>query len=222
MTNKIVGIFGGAFDPVHKGHVKIAEQCIETIGMEKIIIVPTGVSPFKKDLTNEKTRLSILQIAFSKDHYEISDYELRQSKKDKNPSYTINTLKFLTKESPSSFVLIMGSDALATINQWYQWEMILNYCHILVVNRNDNALKVDDLDSKVYDFVTKHKIDKSEDLSMKDNRGIYFANFPLLPFSSTDIRTKISQKKSIENLVTPEVSDFMNKTASYKSDGHKI
>ncbi len=116
----------------------------------------------------------------------------------------------------------MGSDALATINQWYQWEMILNYCHILVVNRNDNALKVDDLDSKVYDFVTKHKIDKLEDLSMKDNRGIYFANFPLLPFSSTDIRTKLSQKRSIENLVTPEVSDFINKTASYTSDGHKI
>ena len=222
MTNKIVGIFGGAFDPVHKGHVKIAEQCIETIGMEKIIIVPTGVSPFKKELTDEETRLSILQIAFSNHQYEISDYELRQSKKDKNPSYTINTLKFLTKESPSSFVLIMGSDALATINQWYQWEMILNYCHILVVNRNDNALKVDDLDSKVYDFVTKHKIDKLEDLSMKDNRGIYFANFPLLPFSSTDIRTKLSQKRSIENLVTPEVSDFINKTASYTSDGHKI
>ena len=222
MTNKIVGIFGGAFDPVHKGHVKIAEQCIETIGMEKIIIVPTGISPFKKELTDEKTRLSILQIAFSNDQYEISDYELRQSKKDKNPSYTINTLKFLTKESPSSFVLIIGSDALATINQWYQWEMILNYCHILVVNRNDNALKVDDLDSKVYDFVTEHKIDKLEDLSMKDNRGIYFANFPLLPFSSTDIRTKLSQKKSIENLVTPEVSDFINKTASYTSDGHKI
>ena len=100
MTNKIVGIFGGAFDPVHKGHIKIAEQCIETIGMEKIIIVPTGVSPFKKELTNEKTRLSILQIAFSKDHYEISDYELRQSKKDKNPSYTINTCLLYTSPSP--------------------------------------------------------------------------------------------------------------------------
>ena len=222
MTNKIVGIFGGAFDPVHKGHIKIAEQCIETIGMEKIIIVPTGVSPFKKDLTNEKTRLSILQIAFSKDHYEISDYELRQSKKDKNPSYTINTLKFLTKKSPSSFVLIMGSDALATINRWYQWEMILNYCHILVVSRKEDDLKVDGLDPKVFDFVTKHKIDKLEDLSIKDKGGIYFANFPLLPFSSTDIRNKMSQKKSIENLVTPEVSDFIKKTASYTSDGHKI
>ena len=76
MTNKIVGIFGGAFDPVHKGHIKIAEQCIETIGMEKIIIVPTGVSPFKKELTNEKTRLSILQIAFSKiiTKYQIMNY----------------------------------------------------------------------------------------------------------------------------------------------------
>ena len=172
MTNKIVGIFGGAFDPVHKGHIKIAEQCIETIGMEKIIIVPTGVSPFKKELTNEKTRLSILQIAFSKDHYEISDYELRQSKKDKNPSYTINTLKFLTKKSPSSFVLIMGSDALATINRWYQWEMILNYCHILVVSRKEDDLKVNGLGPKVFDFVTKHKIDKLEDLSIKDKGGI--------------------------------------------------
>ena len=222
MTNKIVGIFGGAFDPVHKGHIKIAEQCIETIGMEKIIIVPTGVSPFKKELTNEKTRLSILQIAFSKDHYEISDYELRQSKKDKNPSYTINTLKFLTKKSPSSFVLIMGSDALATINRWYQWEMILNYCHILVVSRKEDDLKINSLEPKVFDFVKKHKIDKLEDLSIKDKGGIYFAKFPLLPFSSTDIRTKIFQKKSIENLVTPEVSDFIKKTASYTSDGHKI
>ena len=222
MTNKIVGIFGGAFDPVHKGHIKIADQCIEKIGMEKIIIVPTGVSPFKKELTNEKTRLSILQIAFSNDQYEISDYELRQSKKDKNPSYTINTLKFLTKESPSSFVLIMGSDALATINKWYQWKMILNYCHILVVSRKEDDLKVDCLDPKIIDFVKKHKIDKLEDLSIKDKGGIYFAKFPLLPFSSTDIRTKMAQKKSIENLVTPEVSDFINKTASYTSDGHKI
>ena len=65
-------------------------------------------------------------------------------------------------------------------------------------------------------------IDKLEDLSIKDKGGIYFAKFPLLPFSSTDIRTKMSQKKSIENLVTPEVSDFIKKTASYTSDGHKI
>ena len=129
---------------------------------------------------------------------------------------------FLTKKSPSSFVLIMGSDALATINRWYQWEMILNYCHILVVSRKEDDLKINGLEPKVFDFVTKHKIDKLEDLSIKDKGGIYFAKFPLLPFSSTDIRTKMSQKKSIENLVTPEVSDFIKKTASYTSDGHKI
>ena len=116
----------------------------------------------------------------------------------------------------------MGSDALATINRWYQWEMILNYCHILVVSRKEDDLKINGLEPKVFDFVTKHKIDKLEDLSIKDQGGIYFAKFPLLPFSSTDIRTKMSQKKSIENLVTPEVSDFIKKTASYSSDGHKI
>ena len=88
--------------------------------------------------------------------------------------------------------------------------------------RKEDDLKVDCLDPKVIDFVKKHKIDKLEDLSIKDKGGIYFAKFPLLPFSSTDIRTKMAQKKSIENLVTPEVSDFIKKTASYTSDGHKI
>ena len=222
MTNKIVGIFGGAFDPVHKGHIKIAEQCIKTLGMDKVIIVPTGVSPFKKKLTDEKNRLSILQIAFSDSRYEISDYELRQSKIDKKPSYTINTLKYLTKESPSSFVLIMGSDALATINQWYQWEMILNYCHILVVSRKEGNLIIDSLAPKIHDFVTKNKVSNLENLLIKKKGGIYFAKFPLLPFSSTDIRNKIYQKESIEDDVTPEISDFIKKTSSYNSDGHKI
>lgn len=222
MTNKIIGIFGGAFDPVHKGHIKIAEQCIKKIGMDKIIIVPTGISPFQKKLTDKKTRLSILRIAFSGKEYEISDYELHKSNLDKKPSYTINTLKYLTKESLSSFVLIMGSDAFTTINQWHHWKKILNYCHIIIVGRKESDFKLDNLDPAIHDFVTKHKIDKLEDLSIKDKRGIYFAKFPLLPFSSTDIRAKISRKESIKNLVTPEVSNFINKTASYKSDGHKI
>ena len=85
MANKIVGIFGGAFDPVHKGHIKIAEQCVVKLGMDKVIIVPTGISPFNKILTDDKVRLSIIKIAFTDKWYEISDYELRQSKKDKKP-----------------------------------------------------------------------------------------------------------------------------------------
>ena len=101
-------------------------------------------------------------------------------------------------------------------------DLIIKNTDSLLSLIDDVDFKLDNLDPAIHDFVTKHKIDKLEDLSIKDKRGIYFAKFPLLPFSSTDIRAKISRKESIKNLVTPEVSNFINKTASYKSDGHKI
>lgn len=222
MTNKIVGVFGGAFDPVHKGHVLIAEQCINKIGMDKIIIIPTGISPFNKNLNDENIRISLAKIAFPDKKYEISDYELTQSKINKKPSYSINTLKFLTKQSASTHIFIIGADTLKTFNQWYEWEQILDYCHLLVISREEEEINIDILAPTLRDFILSNKVDDFMDLSNKNNGNIYFAKFPLLPFSSKIIRTRISQNKSIKNLVTPEVLEFINKTSCYKSGGHEI
>ena len=222
MANKIVGIFGGAFDPVHKGHIKIAEQCVVKLGMDKVIIVPTGISPFNKILTDDKVRLSIIKIAFTDKWYEISDYELRQSKKDKKPSFTINTIKYLARESSTSYVLILGSDSLLTIDQWHKWQDILGYCHLLIISREDKDFNFNILKPSIRDFVIKNKVNEFNNLLNKSYGGIFFTKFPFLPYSSSEIRSRISQKKSIKSFVSPEIFEFISKTGCYDSDGQRI
>ena len=215
MNHKIVGIFGGAFDPVHIGHVKVANQCLIDAKMEKVIIVPTGLSAYEKKLTDEKIRLLMTKLAFNDERFDISDYELRQSKIYNKPSYTINTLRHLTKNSSYSYALIIGSDTLQKLDEWYQWDKILDYCNLFVVPRKISGNDINNLSLSIKNLVTKHKATRLSELSIKRKGCIYFASFPMLPFSSTEIRSLMSQKKSIKKYVSPEIYDFIMQTKCY-------
>jgi len=115
MPRKLIGIFGGAFDPVHNGHYAITKHCIEKLCMEKIIVVPTGTSPLNKKLTNDNFRLEMLHKVFHEDCYEISEYEVLQSKKNNNPTYTIDTLKYLTARDEQTSCLYYGDGFIAKL-----------------------------------------------------------------------------------------------------------
>lgn len=130
-----VGIFGGAFDPVHTGHVALAVKAKKELKLAELIVIPTANSPFGKDCgASFADRFEMARLAFEGMEYvSISDIE----KKLGGKSYTINTLRALREIYPSGtdFHLIIGGDQLFTIEKWYRYESILKECHVCAVTR---------------------------------------------------------------------------------------
>ena len=136
VNNKLIGLFGGAFDPIHKAHISIAQNCIKKIGLDKIIFIPTGHSPDSKNLSSHNHRLKMLNIVCRGGEFEFSDFEINKYLNQKKISYTINTLKYFKKNNDSTLFFILGTDAFSKINSWHKWNEILNYCHLVLINRD--------------------------------------------------------------------------------------
>lgn len=130
------GIFGGTFNPPHKGHTRLAEKAAELLGLDRMIIIPSCIPPHKipGKLASGDDRMQMCRLAFEGDFYEISSMELDRGDK----SYTVETLRELKKLYPDDeFYFIIGSDMLATFTQWYCWEEILTLAHICAASREE-------------------------------------------------------------------------------------
>lgn len=114
-----IAIFGGSFDPPHKGHVKVVETALEQLDIEKLVIVPTYLNPFKSAFhTPAAQRLGWLQKLFSgNEKIEVSDFEVSQNR----PVPTIETVHHFAQSSPNPY-LIIGADNLASLHKWYRFE----------------------------------------------------------------------------------------------------
>lgn len=132
-----IGIYGGAFNPVHKGHVKLAEEVKTKADLDRIIIMPSGVSPHKSSdtLICSEHRLKMCELAFEGEDYIISDLEIKREGK----SYTVDTVTELKKIYPDDeLYLIMGSDMLLCFHRWYRYEDILSVSKIVATTRQDD------------------------------------------------------------------------------------
>ena len=129
-----IGIYGGAFNPVHKGHIKLAEEVKTKAHLDKIIIMPSGQSPHKssQSLVESEHRLEMCRLAFEGEDYIISDLEIKREGK----SYTVDTVTELKKIYPDDeLYLIMGSDMLLSFHRWYRYEDILSAVTICATTR---------------------------------------------------------------------------------------
>ena len=155
--NKFIGLFGGAFDPIHKAHIEIAENVHKLLNLNKIIFIPTGISPFNKNLTEYNHRLAMLNLVCLNKNFEVSDIEIVKSISSSEKSYTIDTLKYLFDKNNATYFFILGSDALAQISDWYKWKDIIKYSHLIFVERQGSLLK-DCLSEEINNFVNKYKV----------------------------------------------------------------
>ncbi|MEK9771422.1 MAG: nicotinate (nicotinamide) nucleotide adenylyltransferase [Nitrosomonadales bacterium] len=135
MSN-IVAVYGGAFDPFHKGHQYVMQE-VKSIGLKKIIIVPTGSPVFEKELIDSSHRINLIKATAIGD-YVIEDFELKKT----TPSYTFNTIQHLKKKY-KNLVIVIGEDNLFNIKKWYRLEDLLNITSFLVIGRHSSIMNIE-------------------------------------------------------------------------------
>ncbi len=186
-----VGLFFGSFNPIHIGHLIIANFILDESDLEKIWFVISPLNPFKTDnsLLEEHARLLLVRTAIENDERLVaSDAEFKLSK----PSFTIHTLNYLKENYPENkFSIIMGSDSFQNLHLWKHYESIISYYKILIYRRPG--------------YEVENKI----------NAEIEILNAPLLNISSTEIRKLIKQGKSIRYFVPENVREEIERNQFY-------
>ena len=211
-----VGLFGGAFDPVHNGHLHVANACLTKLTLDKMVIMPTGESAFRKPLSPAYHRVQMLKRAFSSKIFEIDEFEINSAIK-KQPSYTVSTLKYLRAKCSSRLFLILGADTFSSFHKWYQFVDIIDYCHIIIINRNQIKIDEVDLDNKLKKFTEQYVTDSIKDLQSATSGKIFFLNIQPIEISSTEIKNKIFQNKSVSTSVPIEVAKYIEENKLYAS-----
>lgn len=200
-----VGIMGGSFDPIHLGHLVVANEVLNIHSLDEIIFVPTGNPPHKNGLKADSFhRLLMVNMAvLSNDKFKVSDFEINNSEK----SYTLNTLKKFHKlYENTEFFFITGSDAVIDLPNWYEPDEILKLCTFIAVSRP--GISIDEVNNKINEI--KHKYDGNIEL----------LQVPMLQISSTDIRRRFNMGISAKYLLPDTVEQYIIKNKLYKEGGH--
>ena len=190
-----IAIYGGSFDPPHKGHKLLAKNLAEICGADRVIIIPTALSPFKKSSgATSQDRYNMCELAFNEPFFEISDIEIKRGGK----SYTIDTLREVKKLYPDSqLYLFMGDDMFLSFNKWYKYQDILDICVLVAACRTTNLEKFDIMKSFAEDV-----------LNIGEDGAIICESVPI-ETSSTQIRESIKNgfgSEYLENAVYQYIS----------------
>ncbi|WP_343615270.1 nicotinate (nicotinamide) nucleotide adenylyltransferase [Flavobacterium sp.] len=190
-----IGLYFGTYNPIHVGHLIIANHMAEYAGLDQIWMVVTPHNPLKKKATllDDQQRLQMVFLA-TEDYPKIkpSDIEFKLPQ----PSYTVITLAHLQEKYPNhEFSLIMGEDNLKTLHKWKNYEVILENHDIYVYPRIS---------------------DEPENVELKSHPKIHVIDAPIVEISSTFIRNNIKEGKNIQPLLPPKVWEYIDHNNFYK------
>jgi nicotinate-nucleotide adenylyltransferase len=195
---KRVGVMGGSFDPIHNAHLAMAEHVREALDLEQVLFVPAGDQPLKpgEGVAPVGHRVEMVRLAIrGNPHFALSEVDLREG-----PSYTADTLRILSREmgGPERVALwfIVGADSLRTFPRWHAPETILRYARLAVVQRPGSSLEEANLPPH---YLTR----------------IDAIDTPLLDISSTGIRERVRQSRSIRYLVPEAVREYIEVEGLY-------
>lgn len=191
-----IGLYGGTFDPVHCGHLIIAQYVKDELSLDKIYFIPASAPPHKTFKAEPSLRYQMLQLAIAGNPgFAISDFEMTSS----SVSYSVDTVAHFKNQfnlSRDGLFFIIGSDSFVDFPKWREPDQIVQLCQIVVFPRNRN--------------------DWSRAANRFKKQVIYLRSAPLIEISSTHIRTFVQQGRSIKYLVPDAVENFIASTKLYR------
>lgn len=200
---KKYGIFGGSFNPIHYGHLMICEYIKEEMGLDKVIFIPTGNPPHKELELSAEDRYEMVRLAISPNpDFEISDIETTRVKM----SYTVDTIRELKKiYKEEKLYFLIGLDSLFQLKTWMKIGDLSQEIEFVVALRPG--------------YLDKEEVNKEIDF-LRENFGtkINLIKTPLYEISSTDLRDRIREGKSLRYLIPKKVLDYIEESGFYKVD----
>ncbi|MDY6815330.1 MAG: nicotinate-nucleotide adenylyltransferase [Pseudomonadota bacterium] len=193
-------IYGGTFDPIHHGHLRLAIELCDRLEVERVSLVPCYIPPHRSDTgASASQRLKLMELAMQGEpRLYIDDRELRRA----GASYTADTLRQLREElgPDQPLVMVVGTDAFAGFDRWREWERIPELAHIVVVRRPGPALDPENTPARL---LARRRVEDVGSLRSTPAGCILELDPPLLDISATGIRERIAAGRSPRYL-TPD------------------
>ncbi|OQB15763.1 MAG: Nicotinate-nucleotide adenylyltransferase [Firmicutes bacterium ADurb.Bin193] len=197
-----IGVLGGTFDPIHYGHLFIAENAMQVFALDKVMFIPTGIPPHKVmiNVTDKQHRFNMVSLAVkSNTCFEVSNIEVAKD----TISYTIDTMTELKKLYPNDlFYYIVGADSLYDMASWKNFRKLAKLFEIISINRMTGK------------FLDVAEISKS--ITEKYGFVIHTLEVPILEISSTEIRRRVQEGLPIKYMLPDNVERYIRKHKLYK------
>jgi nicotinate-nucleotide adenylyltransferase len=218
-----IGIYGGAFNPIHYGHLRTAEEVFEMLSLDKIVFMPSGRTPFDKpELERAEHRYEMVRRAVKGNrHFEVSDLEISR----RGRSYTVDTIRELKgRYRNCELYFILGIDAFLDLPDWKQPDILVRLASLAVISRPGYTFS--DLASSPYlegvsprklKALDKGKINKCS-FRLSDSQNVYLCNVTELNISASRIRNLVTSGGKIKYLLPDSVKSYIISNKLYKSN----
>lgn len=212
---QLIGLLGGTFNPIHFGHLRMAQELADALKLAEIRFIPSANPPHKDEVgVSAEHRAAMVKIAIqSNPLFSLDACELKRE----GTSFTIDTLISLRESlgGETALCLIMGSDAFIKLNTWHRWQRLLDYAHIVLVQRPDSKPQEKlpaELDTVLHDHYTEQHADL-----IKENAGfITMQSITEQQISATQIRSLLKHGQSARYLLPNEVIEYIQQHQLYQ------
>ncbi len=206
-----IGILGGTFDPIHLGHIHVAKELQLLFKLKEVRFIPCYLPPHRSTPeSSAEQRLNMVKLALDNQPNLIADDREIQRK---DISYMIDTLLSLHQEfSNTPLCLMMAVDQFDTFDTWHHWQDILQYAHLIIVNRPNYKLT---LNQNLTALLQNHQTNNKLDIYDNTHGNIIFQDIAPSPISATDIRSQLHHGKNAEALVPVAVWQYIQQHQLY-------